>query len=157
MDGTLVCLYTSVRDEAGEEEANRARDRSQQILDDAKQSARDSADDLLSQLCSVIAESDTVLLQNSLSSLGASGSGEVTVSYELDDTSVRITERGDFDGSAWPTKLSTNGSEGVYERTADFLTACTDRSVEYTIVNNKGDVLFSYTAPAGSYDPVVTE
>ncbi len=78
MDGTLVCLYTSVRDEAGEEETNRARDRSQQILDDAKQSARDSADDLLSQLCSVIAESDTVLLQNSLSSLGASGSGEVT-------------------------------------------------------------------------------
>lgn len=157
MDGTLVCLYTSVRDEAGEEETNRARDRSQQILDDAKQSARDSADDLLSQLCSVIAESDTVLLQNSLSSLGASGSGEVTVSYELDDTSVRITERGDFDGSAWPTKLSANGSERVYERTADFLTACTDRSVEYTIVNNKGDVLFSYTAPAGSYDPVVTE
>lgn len=156
-DGTLVALYTSVRDEADEEEANRTRDRAQQILDDAKQSAHDSADDLLSQLCPYIAQTDTDLLQGSLSSLGASGSGEVTVSYELDDTSVRITERGDFDGSAWPTKLSTNGTEGVYEQTADFLTACTDRSVEYTIVNNRGDVLFSYSAPAGSYDPVITE
>ena len=156
-DGTLVALYTSVRGEAAGEEASRTRDRAQQIQDDAKQSAHDSADDLLSQLCPYIAQTDTDLLQDSLSSLGASGSGEVTVSYELDDTSVRITERGDFDGSAWPTKLSRDGSGRVYEHTADFLTACTDRSVEYTIVNNKGDVLFSYSAPAGSYDPVITE
>lgn len=150
-DGLPSALYVVVRDDASEEEARRTRERGEQLRTEMESAAHDSADALLTDLCPHIASVDTILLQGSLGSLGASGSGEVSVTYELDDTSVRITERGDFDGSTWPTKTDLDGDGRVYERTVDYLSTCTGRSVDYTIVNNRGDVLFHYSAPAGSY------
>lgn len=151
-DGLPSALYVVVRDDASEEEARRTRERGEQLRAEMESAAYDSADALLTDLCPYIASVDTDLLQGSLGSLGASGSGEVTVTYELDDTSVRIIERGDFDGSTWPTKTDLGGDGRVYERTVDYLSTCTGRSVDYTIVNNREDVLFHYSAPANSYN-----